>query len=53
MHESVLAFVKSILTKEEVENKLVVELGSRNINGSIRQHYEASSLDGIELNQVY
>jgi hypothetical protein len=37
MHDSVLRFVRENLKPEEVEGKRVLEIGSRNINGSVRE----------------
>lgn len=35
-HESCLAFIERNLRKEEVSGKMVIEIGSMNINGSVR-----------------
>ena len=41
MHESVLAFGKSAITRDMVEGKTVLEVGSFNVNGSLRPFVEA------------
>lgn len=41
MHESVMAFGQAVLQNADIHEKRVVEVGSMNINGSLRQHIEA------------
>jgi len=41
MHESVMNFGKKWLRKELIEGKSVLEVGSRDINGSLRGHVES------------
>jgi len=41
MHESVMAFGKKRLTRELVEGKCVLEVGSRDINGGLRGYVES------------
>lgn len=41
MHESVLAFGHGVLKPEMVTGKRVLEVGSFNVNGSLRSHVEA------------
>jgi SAM-dependent methyltransferase len=38
MHESVMEFGKRVLSVREVQGKAVLEVGSLNVNGSLRQH---------------
>jgi SAM-dependent methyltransferase len=40
-HPSVLAFGTRVLTAEHVQGRRVLEVGARNINGSLRGHVEA------------
>jgi SAM-dependent methyltransferase len=52
MHESVLAFGTSAITAEMVAGKRVLEVGSLNVNGSLRAHVEAlnpAQYFGIDL----
>jgi len=37
MHSTVMEFVRSALSQDEVEGQLVVEAGSLNVNGSVRE----------------
>jgi hypothetical protein len=51
MHESVLAFIQEHIESEEVAGKRVLEIGSRNINGSVRPIISAMnplSYEGID-----
>jgi len=43
MHESVIAFAQRVLRPEMVAGKIVLEVGSRNVNGSVRPVVEAMS----------
>lgn len=38
MHDSVMSFGKKVLTSVDVKNKRVLEVGSMNVNGSLRGH---------------
>jgi len=38
MHLSVLQFTQRVISKEDIEDKYVLEVGSRNINGSVRPY---------------
>ena len=52
MHESVLQFVSGCLYRNEVEGKSVLEVGSYNVNGSVRglvMAYEPLSYLGIDI----
>ena len=52
MHESVLIEIGKYIKKEDIEGKNVLELGSRNVNGSIRgyiEHLGAASYTGIDF----
>src|ERR1700677_529797 len=52
MHESVLAFGKASITRDMVEGKAVLEVGSLNVNGSLRAFVEAmkpASYQGIDI----
>ncbi len=40
-HSSVLAWGQTVLTAEAVQGRRVLEVGSRNVNGSLRPHVEA------------
>ncbi len=40
MHNSVIEFVRRTATKVEIENKLILEIGSYNVNGSVRSVIE-------------
>lgn len=40
MHESVMAFGQRVLTPERITSKRVLEVGSLNVNGSLRSHVE-------------
>lgn len=54
MHESVLAFGRKELTEELVRGKHVLEVGSLNVNGSLRSHVEAlgpASYWGIDIQE--
>jgi len=41
MHESVLTWGTSVLTEELIKDKDVLEVGSYNVNGSLREHIES------------
>lgn len=41
MHESVMAFGESFITAVDITGKRVVEVGSQDVNGSLRGHIEA------------
>lgn len=41
MHESVLAFCDKVIRPEDVAGKTVLEVGSANVNGSVRPQIEA------------
>jgi hypothetical protein len=41
MHESVLAFCSRVITPADVQGKSVLEVGSANVNGSVRPQIEA------------
>lgn len=41
MHESVMAFGQASVTAPDVTGKRVIEVGSQNVNGSLRGHVEA------------
>ena len=43
MHDSVMAFGQSMLTADNVRGKTVIEVGSMNVNGSLRGHVTALS----------
>ena len=52
MHESVLAFAAEVISKQDVEGKSVLEVGSAMINGSVRPQIEAmgpASYTGVDL----
>lgn len=52
MHESVLAFAAKVIQPEDVAGKTVLEVGSANVNGSVRPQIEAmgpASYLGIDL----
>ncbi len=52
MHTSVNNFVKNILTKDIIYNKCILEVGSYNVNGSVRdwiEKYTPSSYYGIDI----
>jgi hypothetical protein len=52
MHESVLQFVSGCLYRNEVEGKSVLEVGSYNVNGSVRglvMAYNPASYLGIDI----
>ena len=52
MHESVLKFCTDVIRKEDVEGKSVLEVGSANVNGSVRPQIEAmgpQSYTGVDL----
>jgi len=51
-HESVLKFGRENLSKEDVEGKKVLEVGSLNINGGLREYVESlkpASYTGIDI----
>jgi SAM-dependent methyltransferase len=41
MHDSVMAFGRTVLTDKDIRGKRVIEVGSMNVNGSLRAHVEA------------
>lgn len=41
MHESVMAFGQTFVTARDIAGKRVVEVGSMNVNGSLRRHVES------------
>jgi SAM-dependent methyltransferase len=41
MHESVMAFGRRVIAAADIKDKHVVEVGSMNVNGSLRSHVEA------------
>jgi SAM-dependent methyltransferase len=41
MHDSVMAFGRTVLTDKDIRGKRVIEVGSTNVNGSLRGHVEA------------
>lgn len=52
MHESVIRFVMANLSENEVKGKTVLEVGSANVNGSVRPFVESlgpESYCGIDL----
>lgn len=52
MHESVIQFVSGCLYRNEVEGKSVLEVGSYNVNGSVRglvMAYQPASYLGIDI----
>lgn len=52
MHESVIQFVSGCLYRNEVEGKSVLEVGSYNVNGSVRglvMAYQPKSYTGIDI----
>ena len=52
MHDSVMAFGRAVLTTKDVRGKQVIEVGSMNVNGSLRAHVESlgpSSYVGIDF----
>lgn len=52
MHESVMAFGCAVLTSLDIREKSVVEVGSMNVNGSLRSHVESlgpSSYVGVDF----
>jgi SAM-dependent methyltransferase len=54
MHESVLAFGAAAITPEMVTGKAVLEVGSLNVNGSLRSYVEGlrpRSYDGIDIQE--
>jgi Methyltransferase domain/Glycosyl transferase family 2 len=54
MHESVIAFGQANLRSEMVKGKRVLEVGSLNVNGSLRAHVEGmepASYIGIDLRE--
>lgn len=38
MHLSVLQFTQRVISEKDIENKYILEVGSRNINGSVRPY---------------
>ena len=53
-HMSCLEFGKRALFREEIEGKKIIEVGSLNINGSLRDmviKYNPNSYAGIDLTQ--
>lgn len=42
MHDSVLKFVKSVVDEYDLADKRVLEIGSYNINGSVRPYFTGS-----------
>lgn len=54
MNQAILDFFKANLTSAEIESKTVIELGSRNVNGSVRPGIEAlkpASYTGVDIEQ--
>jgi SAM-dependent methyltransferase len=52
MHDSVMIFGQSVLTAEDVRGRRVIEVGSMNVNGSLRSHIESlgpTSYVGIDF----
>ena len=52
MHNSVMIFGRSVLTDADILGKRVIEVGSMNVNGSLRGHVEAlgpSSYVGVDF----
>jgi hypothetical protein len=52
MHESVLAFCSRVITPGDVQGKSVLEVGSANVNGSVRPQIEAmgpATYTGVDL----
>jgi SAM-dependent methyltransferase len=52
MHDSVMAFGRAVLTSKYVRGKQVIEVGSMNVNGSLRTHVESlgpSSYVGVDI----
>jgi SAM-dependent methyltransferase len=52
LHESVLAFVAEVVSRDDVAGKSVLEVGSANVNGSVRPQLEAmgpASYLGLDL----
>lgn len=43
MHESVMAFVKRAMPTSEIKGKRVLEVGSRDVNGSVRSLFSAAA----------
>lgn len=41
MHNSVMSFGRSVITAADIQGKRVIEVGSMNVNGSLRSHVEA------------
>lgn len=57
MHDSVLNFVKSVVDEYDLANKRVLEIGSQNINGSVRSFFTGDYVgidheDGPGVDQV-
>jgi len=53
-HESVLKFGRENLSKEDVEGKKVLEVGSLNVNGSLREYVKLlhpASYTGVDIRQ--
>ncbi len=54
MNQAILDFFKANLSSAEIEGKNVIELGSRNINGSVRPGMEAlkpASYTGVDIEE--
>lgn len=54
MHKSVMDFGKRIITEDLIKDKIVLELGSRNINGTLSTHckqFKPLSFTGIDYVQ--
>lgn len=52
MHDSVLVFGQAAITTADIVGKRVIEVGSMNVNGSLREHVESlgpSSYVGIDF----
>jgi len=52
MHDSVMTFGRAVLTVSDIRGKRVIEVGSMNVNGSLRGHVEAlgpSSYVGVDF----
>ena len=52
MHASVMEFGRAVLTAEDVRGKRVIEVGSMDVNGSLRSHVELfrpSSYIGVDF----
>jgi SAM-dependent methyltransferase len=54
MHQSIMAFVQRAILPEHIRGKRVLEVGSRNINGSAREYVETLGPEmylGIDINE--